>query len=131
MLMDSKVKPRHNLQLTSISANLLDEIVARIKSEFRGVDMELLRKDNSNLILFIIEIIEELCQSGRFSKKSLKKLDKNLIVMNVLRLLFNTATAEELDAFEKTLIFILDSKLIKVESTVAKFCRRMSKFFLR
>jgi hypothetical protein len=125
----SRVKPRHNLQLTSISANFLDDIVARIKSEFKGVDLQLLRKDIAPLILFIIELVEEMCAAGRFSRKALKKLDKNQVVLNVLKLLFNTATLEELEAFEKQLLFILDAKLAKVESRVSKFCRGVSKFF--
>ena len=128
-IMAERVHSRHNLQLQSVSARLIDEVVQRVEHEFRGVDLDVLKRDSANLVLFIVELVEGLSHDGNYSKKALRKLDKNAVVMSVLSRLYATLTSDEVDAFHRQLLFVLDAKLARVESSASRLCRRARSFF--
>ena len=124
-----RIHSRYDLQLLSVSARLTDEVVQRVEHEFRGVDLNVLKRDSANLVLFVVELVEGLSRDGNYSKKALRKIDKTELVLSVLRRLYTSLTAEELDTFERQLLFVIDAKLARVESSASRLCRRARSFF--
>jgi hypothetical protein len=114
-----KVRPKHALALTSSYAQLIDTIIKRIQEEFKTVDVAVLKRDISNVVLFVMELIEFAVSEKLISKKAAKKLNKSQLCMDILKQLFQSFTEDDTKLWENQLLFILDSKLSK-KSTLKK-----------
>lgn len=121
------VVPKHNLSIVSSYSNLLSLLVQKIKEEFKNVDLEVVRKDSINLIIFICDLINVAVQEKLIDKKIYKKIDHNQLVMDILKVLYPSLQDDELTRLKSVLEFCIDAKLINKKKgllrSLVKGCR--------
>lgn len=127
-----KVLPRNNLIITAEYSRLVALLVEKIKEEFKNLDLNEVKKDAINLIIFVADLVEYSIQEKLMSKKVSKKINKNELVIDVVKCLFPSLTEAEIIQFQNLLQFAIDSKLIKKNNTcraVFDFLGRTYRFF--
>ena len=130
----SKVTPRNNLVIMSEYSKLVAMLSEKVRDEFKNLDLQDVKKDVINLILFICDLAECAHQEQVVNKKVLKKLNKNELVIDVVKCLFPSLSDVEIIQFQNMLQFAIDSKLIKKKGCMAKVldsCGKVYKYFKR
>ena len=113
-----KVKCRNNLLITSEYAKLVALLCEKVKTQFASLNLNDLKTDPLNLILFICDLLEFSIQERIVPKKVSKKLNKNELVLDIVKCLFPSLTETEIKQYENMLQFAIDCKLIKKKSSV-------------
>jgi hypothetical protein len=108
-----KVKCRNNLLITSEYAKLVALLCEKVKTQFASLNLNDLKADPLNLILFICDLLEFSIQERIVPKKVSKKLNKNELVLDIIKCLFPSLTETEIKQYENMLQFAIDCKLIK------------------
>lgn len=107
-----KVKARGNLLYRQQLSNLVQHIVAEIKEENKVILNEL--NQEQDLVLNIIDKIEKYTNKETFiSSKISSKIDKNDLTVQIYVALFPNLSEEERACLERTILFIINHKLIK------------------
>ncbi len=107
-----KVKARGNLLYRQQLSNLVQHIVAEIKEENKVIVNEL--NQEQDLVLNIVDKIEKYTNKETFiSSKISSKIDKNDLTVQIYVALFPNLSEEERAFVEKTILFIINHKLIK------------------
>jgi hypothetical protein len=106
------VVPKHGLAITSTYSNLCSLLVERIKVEFKNIDLEIVKRDSINLIIFICELIDVAVHEKLVNKKTFKKINKNQLVLDVLQVLYPSLQDDELTKMRTVLEFCIDAKLV-------------------
>ena len=112
-----KVVPRNNLIITAEYSRLVCLLVEKIKEQFKNLDLQEVKKDSINLIIFIADLVEFSIQEKLMSKKVSKKINKNELVIDVVKCLFPQLTEPEIVQFQNMLQFAIDSKLIRKKNS--------------
>ncbi len=109
-----KVKARGNLLYRQQLSNLVQHIVAEIKEENKVIVNEL--NQEQDLVLNIVDKIEKYTNKETFiSSKISSKIDKNDLTVQIYVALFPNLSEEERAFVEKTILFIINHKLIKTK----------------
>lgn len=130
----AKVTPRNNLVIMSEYSKLVAMLSEKVREEFKNLDLQDVKKDAINLILFIADLAQCAYQEQVVNKKVSKKLNKNELVIDVVKCLFPSLTESEIIQFQNMLQFAIDSKLIKKKGFMAKVlgsCGRAYSYFKR
>lgn len=108
-----KITARGNLLYKQQVSNLVEHIISEIKEENKVIINDL-SKDH-DLVLNIVDKVEKYVnKQEHISKKIYNKLDKNEITIQIYIGLFPNLTEDEKEFVEKTLIFIINHKIMKV-----------------
>jgi hypothetical protein len=130
-----KVKPKNSLLRKLCVSDLIVNVSGDVKVEFQNLDFNTLRRDR-NAILYLMERVNEYVDDQeKIDKKVAKKLDKNLLVVEIVKMLFPNITAEEIKEIEEVIQDVLDNKLIKKHKNfflrITKPIRWLVMYFLR
>lgn len=127
-----KVIPKNNLAITCEYSKLVALLVEKIREEFKNMDLNEIKKDSINLIVFIAELVELSIDEKLMSKKVSKKVNKNELVLDIVKCLFPNLSEQEIVQFQNMLQFAIDSKLIKKKgscSIIFNYLGRVYRFF--
>lgn len=108
-----KVIPKNNLAITAEYSKIVALLCERIRKDFENLDLNDVKKDSINLIIFIADLVELSIDEKLLSKKVAKKINKNELVLDVVKCLFPNLSEHEIVQFQNMLQFAIDSKLIK------------------
>ena len=114
-----KVIPKNNLAITAEYSKIVALLVDKIREEFKNMDLNEIKKDSINLIVFIAELVELSIDEKLMSKKVSKKVNKNELVLDIVKCLFPNLSEQEIVQFQNMLQFCIDSKLIKKKGSCA------------
>ena len=120
-------KAKHSIKLKKEIADSVNLIILRLKEEYKNLDINDLSKSN-DLVLQVMELVEELSNKGDLSKKTVKSLNKNELVVQIFQSLFPDLVAEDLGHIEEMMQFIINSKLLKHSGLWGKV-KKPLKFF--
>jgi len=108
----SKSKLTSGLLIKKTSGDIVDTIVKDLQETFKNVDFEDIKKDQG-MIYYIMQEIEKFVSASKDLTTDQKtKIDKNSLLVQVVKKLFPTITQSELETIEYAISFIADSKLL-------------------
>jgi hypothetical protein len=111
-----KPKPRNSLLVKKMFADLIAVIVEEVKDEFKNLSIEDVKQD-MNFILFVMEKIDNKSENKNIVNPKIKdKIDKNALVVEIVKQLLPKVVQSELDAINYAMDFILSNKVIKKKS---------------
>jgi hypothetical protein len=117
----NSLRPKNDLRYISDISNLVALIVLRVKEEFKHIEIDKV-KANHELIVFIMELIDVgVILDEVISKKLVKKLDKNQLVLDIFEAMFPELTDDEKKSIEGAIQFILNNKVLRSNNFFCEF----------
>lgn len=111
-------------------ADLCSLIVLDLKDEYKNLDISELRKSH-DLVHQVMEKIEEAVVSKQISKETLKKIDKNDLVIQIFQGLFPDLSDDDCNSIKNTIEFVINNKLLKNPNFFLKSLNSLLKFVLK
>ncbi len=106
-------KPKNSLLVKKVFADLICNIVQEVKDEFANLSIEDVKQD-LHFVLFLMEKIDEKSKDKKLmGNVSKEKLDKNGLLIEVVKQLIPKVDKPQLDAINYTMEFILENNMLK------------------
>jgi hypothetical protein len=107
------VKIKGSLKLKKQIADIISVIVLEFKEKFKNLDLSDIKNDSLS-ILWIMEQIEEKSNDRTLiSSSNSKKIDKNIIVLQIVKILFPDIKDDEIKTINGIIELVIGSKYIK------------------
>jgi hypothetical protein len=127
----SKTKLTSGLQVKKTSGDIVDTIVKDLQETFKNVDFDDIKRDQG-MIFYVMQEIENCIGANKELTADQKaKIDKNSLLIQIIKKLFPNITPQELDTIEYAISFIADSKLLttaekkNITSLLPKFLQNL------
>lgn len=120
------VQPQNTLLLKVQSANILSSIVTEFKDTFQNLDLENI-KDDYEYIKYLIQQVEaKFNDKDLFDPSNLSSIDKNDIVIQLVKAIYPQITDNELKVIENIVGFIVSNNMVKkAESSISSFLKNV------
>ena len=107
-----KGKAKNKLQFQKQISDVVCLLVLELKEEYKNLNIDDL-KQSHDLILQVMEKIDKRIEDKTLSKKTVNKVDKNDLVVQIFKGLFPDLSGNDIVFIEETIEFIINNKLIK------------------
>jgi hypothetical protein len=111
----SKPQLKNSLLVKKLFADMIADIVSETREQFKNLDIDDLKKD-LDLIKHIMENID--FKSAELKSKVRAQLDKNAVLLVIVKQLFPNINDAEVDAIQYVVRFILENKVIKKKGLI-------------
>lgn len=120
----SKPQLKNSLLVKKHFADLIADVVAEVKDEFKNLKIEDVKND-LHVILYIMEKVDYNVKHMASVKAS---LDKNALLLEIMKQLLPDLTDSEVESIKYVVSFVLENGMLKKRSIVRSAVKLVSSF---
>ena len=126
----SKLKVKGSLLVKQQTADIVSLVILEFKETFKNIDLETL-KDDYFYVQSLMESLEKKFSDKKlFEPKNLEKIDKNDVLMEIVKGILPHMTKEEEVVIQNVINLIIGNQLIKKRKKITRGCINfLSMFF--
>ena len=119
----SKLKVKGSLLVKQQTADIVSLVILEFKETFKNIDLETL-KDDYFYVQSLMESLEKKFSDKKlFEPKNIEKIDKNDVLMEIVKGIFPHMTKEEEVVIQNVINLIIGNQLItKKEKKITRGC---------
>lgn len=124
----SVAKPKGSLLIKKQTADIISLIIYEFKDQFKNINIEDLRKDYHYIQNLMESIEKKFSDKSLFDQANIDKIDKNDILIQLIKGIFPKMTTEELEIIQNVVNLILCNDLVIQKGSILNSCM---KFFFQ